>query len=182
MYSFSCRHFLLFFFLVYFALLSTTLHVIFSSDFVYVHFFNLYFFPCSFSQLTTFSVAGSWRMFFCCWWWWCWQTLHGSADVACSEHQNFFGVDDNLGPVAVSVRREKITDPSVATSSTDNTSWTHQYRIIIRTSEVGGLTSCQSVTQWLVYDQYPTSRLEQPPNGISHRLLTISWCFQPAIS
>jgi len=50
--------------------------------------------------------------------------------VAYTEHHNFFGVDDNLGPVAVSLRREKIRD------SGSGSGWLYQYRIIVRTSEV----------------------------------------------
>ena len=53
--------------------------------------------------------------------------------VAYTEHQNFFGVDDNLGPVAVSLRREKIRDSGGGGSCSG---WLYQYRIIVRTSEV----------------------------------------------
>jgi len=60
----------------------------------------------------------------------------------CTEHQNFFGVDDNLGPVAVSLRREKIPDSGTATGKSDSTAgWLYQYRIIVRTSEVSSLTA-----------------------------------------
>nr|XP_053630387.1 signal-induced proliferation-associated 1-like protein 1 [Cherax quadricarinatus] len=52
------------------------------------------------------------------------------------EHQNWFGVDDTLGPVAISVRREKVEDASDSAHSLP----TYQYRIIVRTSE---LFSCQ---------------------------------------
>ena len=54
-----------------------------------------------------------------------------------TEHQNFFGVDDNLGPVAVSLRREKIPDSSTPAGKSDaGTGWLFQYRLIVRTSEV----------------------------------------------
>ena len=75
------------------------------------------------------------------------------------EHQNFFGLDENLGPVAISLRREKIDDSfrqfaaeksssSVTTSKTDGNNIAtpqasnsaapmFQYRFIVRTSEVG---------------------------------------------
>ena len=47
----------------------------------------------------------------------------GSELPCCSfsEHANYFGVDEKLGPVAVSIKREK-------------------YRIIFRTREVGAVT------------------------------------------
>ncbi|KAJ9585309.1 hypothetical protein L9F63_002894, partial [Diploptera punctata] len=41
-------------------------------------------------------------------------------------HQNWFGMDENLGPVAVSIRREKVDPPPQ----------TYQYRLLIRTSEL----------------------------------------------
>lgn len=46
------------------------------------------------------------------------------------EHQNYFGIDENLGPVAVSIRREKVEDPKEKEGSQFN------YRIVFRTSEV----------------------------------------------
>ena len=53
-----------------------------------------------------------------------------------TEHQNFFGVDDSLGPVAVSIKREKIIDDKDGNSKSDSNYF--QYRIIIRTQEVTG--------------------------------------------
>nr|CAD7263867.1 unnamed protein product [Timema shepardi] len=44
------------------------------------------------------------------------------------DHQNWFGMDDNLGPVAVSIRRERL-DPSDSSAQ-------YQYRLLIRTSEL----------------------------------------------
>nr|XP_045598357.1 signal-induced proliferation-associated 1-like protein 1 isoform X1 [Procambarus clarkii]XP_045598358.1 signal-induced proliferation-associated 1-like protein 1 isoform X1 [Procambarus clarkii]XP_045598359.1 signal-induced proliferation-associated 1-like protein 1 isoform X1 [Procambarus clarkii] len=52
------------------------------------------------------------------------------------DHQNWFGIDDMLGPVAISIRREKLEDASDSAHSLP----TYQYRIIVRTSE---LFSCQ---------------------------------------
>lgn len=46
------------------------------------------------------------------------------------EHQNYFGIDENLGPVAVSIRREKVEDAKEKEGSQFN------YRIVFRTSEV----------------------------------------------
>lgn len=45
------------------------------------------------------------------------------------EHSNYFGTDDKLGPVAVSIRREKVED-------TKDLKDQYQYRIIVRTSEL----------------------------------------------
>ncbi|XP_030073179.1 signal-induced proliferation-associated 1-like protein 3 isoform X1 [Microcaecilia unicolor] len=45
------------------------------------------------------------------------------------EHSNYFGVDEKLGPVAVSIRREKLEDIKDYGSQ-------YQYRIIFRTSEL----------------------------------------------
>ncbi|XP_060113787.1 signal-induced proliferation-associated 1-like protein 3 [Heteronotia binoei] len=51
-------------------------------------------------------------------------------DYFCSkEHSNYFGVDEKLGPVAVSLRREKLEDHREHGPQ-------YQYRIIFRTSEL----------------------------------------------
>lgn len=42
------------------------------------------------------------------------------------EHQNWFGMDDQLGPLAISIKREKLPDSETQ----------HQFRMIIRTSEL----------------------------------------------
>ncbi|XP_046388548.1 signal-induced proliferation-associated 1-like protein 3 [Ischnura elegans] len=49
------------------------------------------------------------------------------------EHYNWFGIDENLGPVAISLRREK-QEPDNSNSS-DN-SHQYLYRLIVRTSEL----------------------------------------------
>ncbi|KAJ7416603.1 hypothetical protein WISP_70114 [Willisornis vidua] len=46
------------------------------------------------------------------------------------EHQNYFGIDESLGPVAVSIRREKVEDAKEKEGSQFN------YRIVFRTSEL----------------------------------------------
>ena len=62
-----------------------------------------------------------------------------------TEHQNFFGVDENLGPIAISIRREKVPDqlgnfyqlqPNTVPPPPKN-----MYRVIFRTSEVSGEVS-----------------------------------------
>lgn len=57
------------------------------------------------------------------------------------EHQNWFGIDDNLGPIAISIRKERLNVPSIqaADQSQQNSSHQqikHQYRLILRTSEL----------------------------------------------
>ncbi|XP_023598073.1 signal-induced proliferation-associated 1-like protein 3 [Trichechus manatus latirostris] len=49
------------------------------------------------------------------------------------EHANYFGVDEKLGPVAVSIKREKLEDHKDHGPQ-------YQYRIIFRTREVGPIT------------------------------------------
>ena len=49
-----------------------------------------------------------------------------------SEHWNYFGMDEALGPVAVSLRREKLEEEK-------DLSQQYNYRLIFRTSEVSGV-------------------------------------------
>lgn len=77
------------------------------------------------------------------WWdlerglWWTWSSEGGTAQGADlvihrllpPEHQNFFGLDEVLGPVAVSLRREEKESSGGGTL--------HSYRIIVRTTQVG---------------------------------------------
>lgn len=67
-----------------------------------------------------------------------WQI--GNTDVInlSAEHQNYFGVDDNLGPVAVTIRREKLDEKERDTPTGKNEGVGHcyHYRLIVRTSEV----------------------------------------------
>lgn len=82
----------------------------------------------------------------------CLHTLiQGNAYIA--EHQNYFGTDENIGPVAISIKREKVSPTSRLLDSThkcvssassnskhntdSSTSAQYQYRVIVRTSEVG---------------------------------------------
>ncbi|XP_019902399.2 signal-induced proliferation-associated 1-like protein 2 isoform X1 [Esox lucius] len=46
------------------------------------------------------------------------------------EHQNYFGVDENLGPVAVSIRREKLDD------GREKEGMQYNYRVTFRTSQL----------------------------------------------
>ena len=58
-----------------------------------------------------------------------------------TEHQNFFGIDEGLGPVAISLKREKVSDGLPEFYGTPATVGPtgmpkNQYRIILRTSKV----------------------------------------------
>ncbi|KAI4555610.1 hypothetical protein MJG53_019300 [Ovis ammon polii x Ovis aries] len=61
------------------------------------------------------------------------------------EHQNYFGIDESLGPVAVSVRREKVEDPKEKEGPQFN------YRVVFRT--IAG------------DDLFPKSHLASSPTG-----------------
>ncbi|XP_059617867.1 signal-induced proliferation-associated 1-like protein 2 isoform X2 [Phlebotomus argentipes] len=50
------------------------------------------------------------------------------------EHQNWFGVDEELGPIAISLKREKI--PNSSNSVDSEMSPLYQFRVVVRTSEL----------------------------------------------
>ncbi|KAJ6632768.1 Signal-induced proliferation-associated 1-like protein 2 [Pseudolycoriella hygida] len=53
------------------------------------------------------------------------------------EHQNWFGMDEQLGPVAISIKREKIPTSQQNHSNEANTKESsYQFRMIVRTSEL----------------------------------------------
>lgn len=58
-------------------------------------------------------------------------TPHTMCALPCpfAEHWNYFGMDEVLGPVAISIRREKLEDHKEHGQQ-------YNYRIIFRTSEV----------------------------------------------
>lgn len=53
-----------------------------------------------------------------------------------AEHQNFFGVDENIGPVAISLKRERIPDEISEFYGASLTAPKYQHRVIMRTSQV----------------------------------------------
>ena len=65
------------------------------------------------------------------------------------EHSNFFGVDDIYGPVAISLRRERMdedTSPvTIAAGSTGTLQSKYLYRIIVRTCQVGMCVLCMYI-------------------------------------
>lgn len=53
------------------------------------------------------------------------------------EHQNWFGIDDNVGPIAISIRKERIgAAVSESSSSSESNQIKYQYRLIMRTSDL----------------------------------------------
>ena len=66
-----------------------------------------------------------------------------------SDHQNYFGVDDNLGPLAVSIKREKLDERENHLGKCE--AGLYQYRVILRTSEVciRGLKTKKAIEAWL---------------------------------
>ena len=65
--------------------------------------------------------------------------------VLCTDHQNYLGVDDNLGPVAISFKREKLDEKERETSTgkAEGGGFCYQYRIIVRTGEVRQCRKCE---------------------------------------
>ncbi|CAH1103721.1 unnamed protein product [Psylliodes chrysocephalus] len=49
------------------------------------------------------------------------------------EHQNWFGMDEQLGPVVISIKREKVVHPE---NQLTTTLMQYQYRVVARTSEL----------------------------------------------
>ncbi|KAK3584588.1 hypothetical protein CHS0354_040292 [Potamilus streckersoni] len=75
-----------------------------------------------------------------------------------NDHQNYFGIDDNLGPVAVSVKREKLDERENNLGKSE--SGLYQYRIIIRTSELVTLRGC------VLEDAIPSSSRLSSSRGV----------------
>ncbi|XP_036380178.1 signal-induced proliferation-associated 1-like protein 2 [Megalops cyprinoides] len=73
-----------------------------------------------------------------------------------NEHQNFFGIDDRFGPLAVSFRREEKEGCSGAQ---------YNYRIIFRTTELRTLRGS------LLEESVPSAARHTTPRGISPRKL-----------
>ena len=81
------------------------------------------------------------------------------------EHWNYFGLDEALGPVAVSIRREKLEEEKELTQQ-------YNYRIIFRTSEVIRATPLTSVLLSAALPGHITSfpiLIQGPPPLVSHQ-------------
>ncbi|MEE6475300.1 hypothetical protein FKM82_010693 [Ascaphus truei] len=73
------------------------------------------------------------------------------------EHQNYFGIDDNLGPVAVSIRREKVDDVREKEGSQFN------YRVTFRTSELTTLRGA------ILEEAVPSTARHGTARGLPHK-------------
>lgn len=72
------------------------------------------------------------------------------------DHQNMFGTDEALGPIAISVRREKV-DLDERTNNLGRADYgTAQYRVICRTSELTTLRGC--VLEEAIPSRFSSSR------------------------
>jgi len=57
-----------------------------------------------------------------------------------AEHLTYLGNDEKLGPIAISLKREKLDEnTSLVKNDTDVQGTQYQYRIIVRTSHVSTL-------------------------------------------
>jgi len=56
--------------------------------------------------------------------------------LACLEHLNYLGIDERFGPVALSLKRERLDESTSLMKSGESEGNQYQYRIIARTSEV----------------------------------------------
>lgn len=65
------------------------------------------------------------------------------------EHQNWFGMDEQLGPVAISIKKEKPLNQPI---NVEQSHQQHLYRLIVRTSELLTLRGC------VFEDSIPNSR------------------------
>uniref|UniRef100_A0A3P8W8E1 Signal-induced proliferation-associated 1 n=1 Tax=Cynoglossus semilaevis TaxID=244447 RepID=A0A3P8W8E1_CYNSE len=72
------------------------------------------------------------------------------------EHQNFFGMDDRLGPVAISFRRD---------DKEGSTGAQHNYRIIFRTTEMKTLRGS------ILEESVPSAARHTTPRGLSPKRL-----------
>ncbi|KAJ3658284.1 hypothetical protein Zmor_010032 [Zophobas morio] len=75
------------------------------------------------------------------------------------EHQNWFGMDEQLGPVAISIRREKVIHPDNQLSS--STLMQYQYRLVIRTSEL------QTFRGAILEDAIPSIKASSNPKTLN---------------
>ncbi|XP_050543040.1 signal-induced proliferation-associated 1-like protein 1 [Daktulosphaira vitifoliae] len=75
------------------------------------------------------------------------------------EHHNWFGMDDTLGPVAISLKREKVEMDTTVNGCSSSPSVLFRYRIIIRTSEL------QTLRGSILEDAIPSIK---PSNSSKH--------------
>ena len=88
------------------------------------------------------------------------------------EHQNFVGIDDAVGPIVISLRREKVPEEvlyffSHGQPNNDRGTAKYQYRVVVRTTEVcvgrtsdasNSCTCVAALTYLSLLSQLPTLR------------------------
>ncbi|XP_071486438.1 uncharacterized protein [Diadema antillarum] len=79
------------------------------------------------------------------------------------EHQNYFGKDDSLGPLAVSVRREKVEEQESPAENSKDSNMRYRYRIVLRTSELTTLRGS------VMEDSIPSTTKHNTNRGIPLR-------------
>ncbi|XP_050442454.1 signal-induced proliferation-associated 1-like protein 1 [Adelges cooleyi] len=77
------------------------------------------------------------------------------------EHQNWFGMDETLGPVAISLKRERVETEQSANGCSSSPSILFRYRIIIRTSEL------QTLRGSILEDAIPNIKLSNSSKHIN---------------
>uniref|UniRef100_A0A1B0D1P3 Uncharacterized protein n=1 Tax=Phlebotomus papatasi TaxID=29031 RepID=A0A1B0D1P3_PHLPP len=85
------------------------------------------------------------------------------------KHQNWFGIDEELGPIAISIKREKI--PISNNAAENETPPLYQFRVIVRTSEL--LTLRGSILEDLI----PNPRGQGKP----HNTKDVLECVAPEV-
>ncbi|XP_066154442.1 signal-induced proliferation-associated 1-like protein 1 isoform X4 [Euwallacea fornicatus] len=74
------------------------------------------------------------------------------------DHQNWFGTDEQLGPVAISIKREKVIHPE---NQLTTTLTQYQYRLVIRTSEL------QTLRGAVLEDAIPNIKASNHPKTLN---------------
>ncbi|XP_060834586.1 signal-induced proliferation-associated 1-like protein 1 [Rhopalosiphum padi] len=77
------------------------------------------------------------------------------------EHQNWFGLDETLGPVAISLKRERVETDLTSNGCSSNPLVMFRYRIIIRTSEL------QTLRGSILEDAIPNIKLSSSSKHIN---------------
>ncbi|XP_041468713.1 signal-induced proliferation-associated 1-like protein 1 isoform X4 [Lytechinus variegatus] len=79
------------------------------------------------------------------------------------EHQNYFGVDDFLGPLAVSIRRERVEEQESPVENSKDHNMRYRYRILLRSSELTTLRGS------VMEDSIPSTTKHNTNRGIPLR-------------
>ncbi|XP_050303097.1 signal-induced proliferation-associated 1-like protein 1 isoform X1 [Anthonomus grandis grandis] len=74
------------------------------------------------------------------------------------DHQNWFGMDEQLGPIAISIKREKVIHPE---NQLTTTLTQYQYRLVIRTSEL------QTLRGAVLEDAIPNVKASNSPKTLN---------------